>query len=305
MSNYCQAQTQGQTPQVSQDLDQETTMCVDNSQAQEGMAARPWDPVKAQQFLNLSAEANSLIGSAYAAAQARVNEMSLAYADAWSKHTGALQAASARQQLVANLIMTAALTFVAGAAGPFISSAMQKLTTTQNLVDGAVDLGKWAITQAGTAVGAPTAAPLRAFPTDPAAWQNLVEARLNQEKSNVYGILAWWQGRVNAQDASFNLDMNPVNAMRSLLRAGGTALDAVAQIDVAEQSKQFERGFWASWVGQYGYQVTVGFGGVYYAGESVPKEAKERLVALCGSEEAATQFVVQHGATAEPSRCPR
>jgi hypothetical protein len=39
--------------------------------------------------------------------------------------------------------------------------------------------------------------------------------------------------------------------------------------------------------------------GVFYAGETVPKEGEERLVALLGSESAAEAFILQHGASAK------
>jgi hypothetical protein len=271
---------------------------VSNTDKKDALAdkTKPWDEAKAQAFLNKAGQANTVIDASYANAEARTKEVSIAYGDAYKLHTDALNAASSRQALIASLLVGAALSFVSGPAGPFISGLMGKLVTSKPILDGIEEMAKWGITQAGTALAPPGTPALKAFPTDPLKWQNQTESRLLGEKSGMYSVLAWWQGRVNAKDTSFNLDMDPVKAFQAALKTGGTPLANVGAVDIEAQARTFEKGFWKAWVEQFGYKLTVGFGGYWYAGENVPKEAGERLVALLGSEDAAKAFVVQHGA---------
>ncbi len=257
-----------------------------------------WDEAKAQHFLNLCSEAHTLVDGSYTVAEARVHEIAVAYQLAWNQHVGALNKASARQQLTANLILSGALTFAAGFAGPYVAAVMTRLVTTKPIVDGIVQFVKWGIQKAGTAASPPSEPALKAFPTDPLAWQNQVEARILQEKAGVYAVLRWWQNRVNAKDPAFNLDFDPRAELQSVLIVGGVPMNKLPPINVEQHASEIEKGFWAKWCELYGYQVTVTFGGVYIAEEAVPKEGEERLVELLGSEEAARQFVVSHGAQA-------
>jgi hypothetical protein len=123
-----------------------------------------------------------------------------------------------------------------------------------------------------------------------------VASRERNRRPGVYDVLGWWQSRVNDQDAAFNLDFDPREAIRGLLRIGATAMNSLQAVDIDAQAVEFEKGFWAKWCELYGFHVTVGFGGYYYADERVPKEGEERLVALLGSEAAAEAFVNLHGA---------
>jgi hypothetical protein len=255
-----------------------------------------FDQAQGQLFLNKCSEANTIIDGSYAAAESCAYSVAVAYKNAWDLHKGALDAASARQKLVGDLILAAALTFAAGFAGPYVAPMMAGLTTNKHIVDATTDLVKWGISTAGTSISPPVARPLQAFPTDPLQWQNLVNARMSSEKAGVYAVLQWWQSRANAQDPQLNLNFDPRAEIRSLLRLQGIALSSMNTVDITSHAVEFEKGFWAKWCEQYGFHVTVGIGGYFYAGERVPKEGEERLVALLGSESAAEAFINEHGA---------
>jgi hypothetical protein len=288
------------TPDVGTDQEGGAQNRGSNSAVQDQMnAGGEFDQAKAQLFLNKCSEANTIIDGSYAAAESCAYSVAVSYKTAWDLHKNALDAASARQKLVADLILAAAFTFAAGFAGPYIAPLMAGLSTNKHIVDATTDLVKWGISTAGTSISPPSPRPLQAFPTDPNQWQNLVNARMSSEKAGVYAILQWWQSRANAQDTALNLNFDPRTAIRSLLSLQNVPLNNMATVDIGVHAVAFEKGFWAKWCELYGFGLTVGMFGVFYAGETVPKEGEERLVALLGSESAAEAFILQHGASAK------
>jgi hypothetical protein len=212
-----------------------------------------------QQFINLTSEANTKVDNAYKAVKKWFLGICIAYGTAYKRHTDALTDQAETNKLLQDLILGAALAFVAGGVGGLVATSMQRAKAGAFIVDGLNELSQFIVGSGGQAAvqqAKPVdASGLKAFPTDPLQWQNELEMRIEAESLHVGLQLEEWQHAANEDDPGFMLNFDPRVAVDRALRISGQDPASLPDVDHAETADVFEKGMWATWLAVFGYRV--------------------------------------------------
>lgn len=209
------------------------------------------------EFLERCGLVNTEIDLADRASTAYLAALANAYAKAWKKHTDVLKEQDAKERLMGELILGAALAFVPGGVGGVVGAAMKKAGSSDFMIDGIKDLTKWGLRTAGgkLAPAPPTDPGLKAFPSDPLEWQNKETVRVQSELAKATERLLDWQTKAQTNDASFALNFDPVAAMKEALTVNKVPASSLKPVDEDKEKINFEKGFWKGWLENYGYHL--------------------------------------------------
>jgi hypothetical protein len=228
-----------------------------------GTPTAPPAPQDTRLFLDLCSQANTKVDLADRRLSAWLSGLTVAYAQAWAKHTAVLRDAEGQVRLVDDFILNAALAFIPAGVGGLIGNSMKRLGNGDFLVDGVRDLFK-----AGARSGAVSGLlpkgysieqpALRVFPTDPLVWAKLVNVRVKSELAVVTQAIEAWQGAVNTNNPDFSPSFNPVEAVSQVLTlrppaAAAQSLLTLNPMAVAPLQQQFEASFLISWIERFAY----------------------------------------------------
>ena len=238
-----------------------------------------------QEFINKCATAHQIVDGKYDLIGAFTKELATMYGQAWKLHTGALKGANARRQIMAELMMGAALGFVTGGVG----GAISKYITGRMGKDGyggAVagdafkDLWKDTSRRLGMAGLKPPAPPaFEAFPTDPSVWQNKEESAILRESGNMKLLISSWSGAASG-GPEFLTDFDPVETINQKLLVAGVTPEKLGSPDKLE-GLRFEKGFWKAWLETYAYELgpPVGCSVRMQLKDNLDKPIEERVAA--------------------------
>jgi hypothetical protein len=215
-------------------------------------------PAQRQAFLNLCSQANTSVDLAERKFSAWLSSVTVAYAQAWTRHTSVLRDAELSARLTNDLVLSAALAFLPGGAAGMIGDTMRRLGSGAFMVDAVKDLNKWGM-RSGAMVGVGGTLSfgripaLQAFPTDPLVWSHNVNQRVQTELAVATAAIEGWQDAVNRNNPNFEPNFNPVDKVNEALRLrpAGTASRPLMQLvpeNVPTLQTQYETGFLTGWV---------------------------------------------------------
>jgi len=231
-------------------------------------------------FLEKCSQADSRVLAAKLRLDAWLGSVCNAYASAWEVHTKVLKDQDASDRLLGDIILTAALTFVAGGVGGLIGEAMRKAGRGAFMVDAVKDLAKLGIKAAGSVARPRSAAALAAFPPDPLKWRGLKEQRVNTELAVVTEALLGWRDRAGKQGFSMNFD--PDVEVFEALKIDGTPVGSLRPVDEGATALKMEKGFWTKWLEHYAYTVVAKAAARYpYPRRDTMKNTGSRIAARC------------------------
>ncbi|WP_373530113.1 DUF4157 domain-containing protein [Nostoc sp.] len=251
---------------------------------QEPVVAEPGIMSK-QDFLNRCGQVNTIIDAADRGTTAWLLSVAIAYGDAWKNHTDTLIAQDNLEKLQDELILGAALAFIPGGIGGMVGGALKNAKSSDFIIDGVKDLTKYvgrspALSglKGGGIVGS-SGQGLKAFPTDPGQWQNQVALRIKSELLVATNNLELWQEIANSK-VSIALNFDPVVAMNGALVVQGQKAAALQPVDQAQTSKDFEKGFWKTWLENYSYKYMEGPDNSAHLADKVGKKIRNRCESL-------------------------
>lgn len=218
--------------------------------------------MKKEDFLAKCAQAQTIITVAGHKLTGFLAGLAIAYGRAWKEHTSVLAKAAARDRLIGEFILNAALAFIPGGVGGLVGGVMKKLGNGDFLVDGMKDLakgtGRWVGAKALT-IGAKPG--LEAYPPDPTEWQNRETERVSFELAAIAEVLSAWQEHAGTEDVEMTFE--PVEAIRELLVMNGQAVTELQPVAQETHAFDFERGFWEKWLELYGFELSDSGGNHY------------------------------------------
>jgi hypothetical protein len=231
------------------------------------------EAVKRKKFLEAIEDTDRYILMANMKAKAWLGSIGNAYYNAWDWHNKTLEAQKKENEsssigaLIGGLILDAALVFVSGGIGGLVAKKMKDICkdAPKNyeafMVDGIKDLAKWGAKSSGQAV-AGALAPGKAgevspYPIDPFLWKGREEVRINTELGMVAETMIAWTEKAKKSDPDFDVSFDPVQAVRETLTVRGVPVETLKPVDEEKEAKNFEKGFWASWLKQYAYSANL------------------------------------------------
>jgi hypothetical protein len=240
----------------------------------------------------------------YATLEAALLELAEAYSTAYSSYTGVLDAVAESRRVALGLLFDASVAFLAGMGGALAANAlMSSLAVGKVVADGVKDLVKFGFKAGVNPMAGKLAAPIVGpLPQSPDAWSTAIEGTMLKESALVHEMIADWGRRAVGADREFFLDFNPDVELLALKMQGLPIGAAAAGIcpDAEGTARNFELGFWSSWMSQYAFEMALHGPPIgtpdAYVEESVPAKVKDRLAALGADPDA---FVAEHG---QPAR---
>ncbi|MEH2027479.1 eCIS core domain-containing protein [Nostoc sp.] len=229
-----------------------------------------------QAFFNLTSEALTQVSLVESQFSAWLSSITIPYALAWTSHKNALKAADQAAKEANALLIGVVLAAIPGGVGGTVGNAMKNLGAGAALVDGVKDLTKYGLREAGRAVtkspgskgdadpagarptigGIPSSSiqggsAFEAMPDDPLVWQNNTNKRSQNEvlipaKQNILS----WQNKVNNHDPNFQINFNPVEAIKSTLKLKVDKTFSLFSLPPIENNLKtsYEQGFLIDWI---------------------------------------------------------
>ncbi len=211
-----------------------------------------------QLFVNKCTEANLHTGRIYDSLQGWTKLLAIQYGNSWKGFKDALDAANAKEKLLDEIILNAALAFIPGGIGGVIGGMMDKLgkdAAANFLKDGVKDLVKDTLRRyPKEALPISSDQAYKALPTDPLQWQNTEEARVLKEKADVEGLVEAWIHEANT-NPEFITDFDPAAEITEKLSVVGEGDPAGWAPPTEHDGFLFEKGWWHEWITTYGLYI--------------------------------------------------
>jgi hypothetical protein len=231
------------------------------------------EAAKRKKFLEDIEDTDRYILLANMKSKAWLGSIGNAYYNAWDQHNKTLEAQKEENEsssigaLIGGFILDAALSFVTGGIGGLVAKKMRGIVGKDPtnhgafMLDGIKDLSKFGVKSAGgKAIGMikeGDAGVVEPYPIDPFLWKGREEVRINTELGMVTQKMIEWTTKVKTKDPDFDYQFDPVQAVRESLSVRGIPVDTLVPVNEEQEAKNFEKGFWASWLKEYAYSANL------------------------------------------------
>jgi len=195
-----------------------------------------------------------------------LSKISISYGRAFESHAKMVEVVNKireTEDLAAEVLLTLALTFVAGGVGGLVGGAMKAAKASDFMVDGIKDLSKFAVkgiggAEIGVFANKGKGIQISGMPVSPLEWQNSVNARVTSEMAVVAKSINEWRTAVMNDDGRFDSTFDPaVEVDKALVRkpdqGKAVRLKELPPLDddaMLNLQHQFEQGWFSGWIPQ-------------------------------------------------------